>query len=330
MSNPASGWAWLVPPGAAQSAIAAADQGQWVRSLLLLGWSAVGIYGLAYVWHRMLNRLITQPEATSTKSATRMKPFTELRGWGPTAVVVRKELRMYLRDPRMRMVWTGGVIFIGILAASLLLGRTQIERLEGSPWLVMAAPVAVLFIGLPVALNQFGWERRAASYLFALPITARQLLVGKNIATAIALTIETVILTAVFAAITGGWSRVPYMPAILVTAMACQMAVGNLASVLTPLRLPDMGTDVFSQASEHGCLAIASQLISFFLIGILMVPPAVLFTLVEGFGVDRFNLWQVATASVVYGAVIYVTALGLSSVLLRRRLPEVLDWVKIN
>jgi hypothetical protein len=278
----------------------------------------------------MLTRLITQPEATATKSASRMKPFTDLAGWGPTAVVVRKELRMYLRDPRMRMVWTGGVIFIGILGATLLLGQTRLERLGASPWLVLAAPSAVLFVGLPVALNQFGWERRAASYLFALPITPQQMLVGKNVATMIALGLETAILTVTLAAITGGWSRVIYMPAILLTAVACQLAVGNLASVLTPLRLPDMGTDVFSQASEHGCLAITSQLVSFFMIGLLMVPPAVAFTLVEAFGATRFSLWQVSAVSVVYGVIIYLVALKLASMLLRRRMPEVLDWVRIN
>ncbi len=329
-ANPASGWAWLLPPGAAQTAITTAARGEWLLTIGLLGWSAASLVGLAYLWNRMLTRLITHPEATSTKSVARMKPFTELAGWGPTAVVVRKELRMYLRDPRMRMVWTGGVIFIGILGATLLLGQTRLDRLEATPWLVLAAPSAVLFVGLPVALNQFGWERRAASYLFALPITPRQLLVGKNIATTIALTIETAILTLTLAMITGGWSRVVYMPAILLTAVACQLAVGNLASVLTPLRLPDMGTDVFSQASEHGCLAIASQLVSFFLIGLLMVPPAVGFTLVEAFGATRFSLWQVAGVSMLYGAIIYFIGLKLAGFLLKRRMPEVLDWVRIN
>jgi hypothetical protein len=91
-----------------------------------------------------------------------------------------------------------------------------------------------------------------------------------------------------------------------------------------------MGTDVFSQASEHGCLAIASQLVSFFMIGLLMIPPAVAFTLVEAFGATRFSLWQVSVGSVLYGVIIYLVALKLASMLLRRRLPEVLDWVRIN
>ena len=326
---PARPWAWIFPPGAAQSAIIAATEGSYFTALGLLAWAVVTLRGLTAVWNRMLERLISQPEMTATKAASRMRPFTELRGWSATGVVVRKELRMYLRDPRMRMVWTGGVIFIGILGASLIVGSTQITALRASPWLVLAAPTTVLFVGLPIALNQFGWERRAASYLFALPIKPRDLLVGKNIAVAIGLTVETVVLTLSIAAVTQGWSRVIYMPFIMITAIGCQLAIGNLASVLTPLRLPDMGTDVFSQASEHGCLAIGSQLVSFFTIGLLMVPPAVAYTLVEAFGVERFTLWQVSAASVIYGAIIYTMSLALASRLLRRRLPEVLDWVRI-
>lgn len=330
LTHRATSWAWLTPPGAAQSAIVAADGGNILLAVLLLAWSAALLVGLGWVWNRMLQRLITEPESVATKSESRMKPLTELRGWGASAVVFRKELRMYLRDPRLRMVWTGGVIFVGIVAASLIVGSTQLDFFRESPWLVLAAPTAVLFVGLPVALNQFGWERRAASYLFVLPISGRQMLVGKNAATAVALSIETTIMTLMLATVTGGWSRLVYMPFILLTAIGCQMAVGNLASVLTPLRLPDMGTDVFSQASEHGLLAIGSQLVSFFLIGLLMVPPAIGYTLVEQFGVTRFNLWQVSIASILYGAMIYLAGLSTSSALLRRRLPEVLDWVKIN
>ncbi|MDH3307701.1 MAG: hypothetical protein OEO77_09325 [Acidimicrobiia bacterium] len=328
VAHPISSWAWLVPPGAAHAAILAAVEGRWLLAAGLLGWSLAGLAGLATIWFRLLNRLITQPEATTTRSASRMRPMTELAGWSAIGVIARKELRLYVRDPRLRMVWTGGVIFLGIIGASLLLGTTQIDILRRTPWMVMAAPTVVLFVGLPVALNQFGWERRAASFLFALPARPVQLLVGKNLATVVALTIETAALSLAIAGITGAWGRMLYVPAILITAMGCQLAVGNLSSVLTPLRLPDMGTDVFSQASEHGCLAIGSQVVSFFTIGILMVPPASAFVLAEWFP-DRVPPPLVATLSVVWGLTAYLISLAISSRLLRRRIPEVLAWVQV-
>ncbi len=328
LTHPISGWAWMVPPGAAHAAIIAAAEGRWLVVLPLLAWSVLGLAGLAALWFWLLDRLVTQPEATSTRSASRMRPMTDLAGWSAIGVIARKELRLYVRDPRLRMVWTGGVIFLGIIGASLLLGSTQIDLLRQSPWMVMAAPAVVLFVGLPVALNQFGWERRAASFLFALPARPVQLLVGKNLATVVALTIETAALSAAIAGITGAWSRMVYVPAILVTAIGCQLAVGNLASVLTPLRLPDMGTDVFSQASEHGCLAIGSQVVSFFTIGLLMVPPASAFVLAEWFP-ETVSAPLVAALSVVWGLTAYLISLALASRLLRRRIPEVLAWVQV-
>ncbi len=328
LAHPIDGWAWITPPGAAQAAVVAASSGRWAATIVFLIWSAGLLAGLASIWYLLLRRLTTQPEATSTRAESRMRSMTELAGWHTIGVVARKELRLYVRDPRLRMVWTGGVIFLGIIGASLLLGTTQIDILRRSPWMVMVAPAIVLFVGLPVALNQFGWERRAASFLFALPAKPSQLLLGKNLATVVALTVETTALALTIAAITGAWQRLAYVPAILITAIGCQLAIGNLASVLTPLRLPDMGTDVFSQASEHGCLAIASQLASFFTIGLLMVPPASAFVLSE-LVPDAVPAAWVAVGSVIWGLVVYLASLALSARLLRRRIPEVLAWVQV-
>ena len=60
------------------------------------------------------------------------------------------------------------------------------------------------------------------------------------------------------------------VPPLALTAIGCQLAVGNIVSVLAPLRLPDMGTDLFAQATEQGCLAITAQMVSFFIIGLLI------------------------------------------------------------
>ena len=258
-----------------------------------------------------------------------MRALTELRGWSTVGVIARKDLRHYVRDPRMRMVWTGGLIFVAVFVAALLVGATRLPILQRADWLVLATPTAVLFIGLPIALNQFGWERRAASFLFALPGGYRSILIGKNIATTFALGIETLGLTIIAAAITGGWAETAMVPALFITAVAAQLAVGNVASVLTPLRLPDMGTDVFSQASEHGCLAIGSQIVAFFIIGLLLVPTAIAVTL-SRLAPDAVPGWAVGAGSMVWGILVYLAGLAIATRLFRRRLPEILAWVQIT
>ena len=186
------------------------------------------------------------------------------------------------------------------------------------------------------AVPERDWERRAASFLFALPSSPAAVLMGKNLATTIALLVETMAMAVIAAWLTGGWSFLAWVPLIAVTAIGCQLAVGNLASVITPLRLPDMGSDVFSQSSEQGCLAVVSQLISFSVMGLLMVPVAVAWVLVAwdpesirgGLG-WLTNPAIVSVISVIWGAAMYAIGTSLAVRLVKRRLPEVLAWVEV-
>jgi hypothetical protein len=104
--------------------------------------------------------------------------------------------------------------------------------------------------------------------------------------------------------------------------------VGNIVSVLTPLRLPREGTDVFAQSTEQGCLAIVSQTLSFFTIGLLLVVPASVVTLTVAFN-QPLDPWIAAVSAVVWGVGIYSLSLWVASKLLRRRLPEVMAWVQV-
>src|SRR5690606_11306593 len=176
--------------------------------------------------------------------------------WGIVPNLARKELRFYIRDPRQRLVWTGTVIFVGLAVAGTVLGATGIYDVRGSQWAPLAAPILVLFVGLPIALNLFGWERNAASYLFVLPPRPAQLIMGKNVAVALALVAETLILAFAIGGFTGQWRWFPLVVPLTVAAIGAQLSVGNMVSVLTPLRLPREGTDVFAQSTEQGCLAI--------------------------------------------------------------------------
>ncbi len=328
LRHPMSPYAWLTPPGAAQQAIISAADGEFLLAAVFFGLTLAWLAIFVGLWHTMLQRLITQPELTTTRAASKMPALTDLRAWSAIGVMARKDLRLYVRDPRMRMVWTGGIIFIAVFAAALSVGATQMDVLRRSEWIVLATPAAVLFVGLPVALNQFGWERRAASFLFALPAVPRDLLVGKNVATVIALSMETAVLALIAATVTGGFHHLWLVPPIFIPAAGAQLAIGNIASVLTPLRLPDMGTDVFSQASEHGCLAISSQLISFFIIGMLLVPVAIAVTLSQ-LAPGAVYPWAVALGSIGWGLLVYWAGLTVSSRLLNRRMPEILKWVQV-
>ena len=323
-----SSWWWALPPVAAQQAAVAAAAGAWGQSVLALAISAVWLLLIISLWNRLLLRLVTTPESSPLGGSKRIRPtIADRRGWSPVIVVARKELLFYVRDPRLRMVWTGAVIFLGVIIATLLIGTTQLSDIQRARWLPLLGPMVVIFIGLPVALNQFGWERNASSFLFALPAGPRKLLIGKNLATGTALFLETMTLSVILAWVSGGGATLPMVPPLALTAIGCQLAVGNIVSVLAPLRLPDMGTDLFAQATEQGCLAIVAQMVSFFVIGLLMTLPASAYVLVVEFG-QNLNPVVVSLASLTWGAIIYSIGLWIAARVLGKRIPEMVALVQ--
>ncbi len=328
LTHPIMEWAALLPPVAAQRAMTEAAGARPAAALGFLAAAIIGLALLALLWRRVLGWLLTTPQEGS-RPASRARRLGMATGpWGMVATLARKELRFYVRDPRQRLVWTGTVIFVGLAIAGTVMGTTGAFDIRDDSWAPLAAPILVLFVGLPIALNLFGWERNAASYLFALPVKPHQILLGKNAAVAIALTVETAVLALGISLFTGHWGWIWLTGPLLVAAVGCQLAVGNIVSVLTPLRLPREGTDVFAQSTEQGCLAIVSQTVSFFTIGLLLVPPASVVALTVSYG-QVIPPWFTAVTTVVYGVLIYVFSLFVASRLLRRRLPEVLGWVQV-
>jgi ABC-2 type transport system permease protein len=322
-------WALLIPPVAAQKAMVDAAAGNAGSAVVALVAAAIGLVLLATAWKRLLGWLLTTPEQRSLPASRARRDGMATGPWGVVPTMARKEFRFYVRDPRQRLAWTGTVIFVGLAIGGVVMNATGLFDFRDREWAPLMAPILVLFVGLPIALNLFGWERNAASYLFVLPPKPRKLLLGKNVAVASALAIETAVLTIGLAWFSGHWRWVWLSVPLTIAAIGCQLAVGNLVSVIAPLRLPREGTDVFAQSTEQGCLAIISQTLSFFAIGILLVPPASMTVLTVDFN-EVINPWLTATASIAWGAILYLISLLLAGRLLRRRMPEVLAWVQVT
>ena len=327
-ASPILDWWALIPPVAAQKALLAAVEGEAAAAGLALVVAMVGLGVIALLWRGLLGWLLTTPVQQSRPALRARRWGMTVGPWGVIPTMARKELRFYVRDPRQRLVWTGTVIFVGLAIGGAVMNATGFFDLRERAWAPLAAPVLVLFVGLPIALNLFGWERNAASYLFVLPPKTHQILLGKNLAVATALVVETTLLTLGLAVFTSQWTWVWLVAPLTLAAIGCQLAVGNIVSVLTPLRLPREGTDVFAQSTEQGCLAIVSQTISFFAIGFMLVPPASAVVLTVGFG-QALAPWIAAVFAIGWGLALYAASLYVSSRLLRRRMPEVLAWVQV-
>lgn len=326
-SNPISAWWPLLPPVGLQRAITEAWGGMYASAFLSLAVAVAGLIAFAYLWRRLLNWMMTTPEQRAKPSRGGREGMA-IGPWGVIPTLARKELRFYVRDPRQRLVWTGTVIFVGLAIGGAVMNATGMFDIREREWAPLVAPILVLFVGLPIALNLFGWERNAASYLFVLPPRPRQILIGKNLAVASGLALETLVLSLGLAGFTGHWTWLWLVAPLTVAAIGCQLAVGNMVSVLTPLRLPREGTDVFAQSTEQGCLAIVSQTVSFFVIGVLLVVPASLVVLTVDFG-QVLSPWITALVSILWGVGLYAISLFVAGRILHRRMPEVLAWVQV-
>jgi ABC-2 type transport system permease protein len=328
LQHPLSSSAWWLPPVAAQRSIIEAGNGRWELALALLAVAAGWLLLIVAGWSHLIERLTTTPEATTAPYARRNgHGLARLPGWSVPLLIARKEVRFYLRDPRQRMVWTGAIIFLGVIAASVIVGTATLTLLRSSVWLPLLGPLVVIFVGLPVALNQFGWERNAASFLFALPARPIHMILGKNLATSAAVLLETVTLSIILSGVAGAWRVMWLIPALALTAVACQLAVGNIVSVVAPLRLPNVGSDMFAQASEQGCLSIGAQVVSFFVIVVLMIGPVSAFALVVTFG-QALSPWIAIGGSLLWGLIVYSTGLFISTKILSHRMPEMVALVQ--
>lgn len=320
---------WAIPPVGVAHAISSAWSGAWLESIVALMVAAAWIGTIGVAWERTLRWMLVTPKQEAASRSHRRRTGFRRGVWTVPLIMARKELRFYWRDPRQRLVWTGTVIFVGLAIAGIVVGSAGMARFRNSEWLPMLAPILVLMVGLPIALNQFGWERNAASYLFALPAKPRSVILGKNLAAVTGLLAEAIFLGALLAWFSSSWRWFGLVPAIAFGAIACLLAVGNVVSVLAPLRLPREGTDMFAQATEQGLLALVSQVISFFSIGLLLVVPAAVTVLTVSFG-QPIPGWFAAVFSILWGLILYSISLGLSGWLLKKRVPEVVGWVQVS
>jgi ABC-2 type transport system permease protein len=203
LDTPIARWWPLLPPVAAQKAILDAGDGQIAIALVTLAAATTGLVVMALLWRRLLGWLLSTPVQQNRPAARARRGGMTIGPWGVVQTLARKELRFYIRDPRQRLVWTGTVIFVGLAIGGAVMNTTGFFDLRDRAWAPLIAPILVLFVGLPIALNLFGWERNAASYLFVLPAKPHQILLGKNLAVATALVIETIVLTLGLAFFTG-------------------------------------------------------------------------------------------------------------------------------
>jgi ABC-2 type transport system permease protein len=231
-----SGWHWL--PWSAASQVLT---GGPLPLLTLLLWC-----GAAYLFGRsQFERSLRFDADAARATAVRARP--ERRRWSeralevfatmmpdPLAAGVEKEVRALSRSPRFRMVFMMGFTFGLLVWLPMIFGRSSGGFMTGH-FLTLVSVYALALLGQASYLNAFGFDRSAAQIYFVAPVPVRQMILAKNIAAALCIVLEVLLVTGV------SLIFVPIPPArvadaFLATAVCALylLSAGNLMSVKYP------------------------------------------------------------------------------------------------
>ncbi|MGC8793473.1 MAG: hypothetical protein ACP5U2_08790 [Bryobacteraceae bacterium] len=200
----------------------------WLTAALLFGW---------FQFVRSL-RLDAIELAVRSGAAPRRAKAIRAGSWigrlapDPLAVVLEKELRSLARSPRFRLVFLMGFSFGFLIWAPL--ARRQGGFTEGYP--VLVSIYAVLLLSEVLFWNAFGFDRAAAQLWFIVPAPFRCVLVAKNLAGALLVTVELTVVLAVCRILGAPLSMLKVVEVYSVALTLCLylLAGGNLSSLRFP------------------------------------------------------------------------------------------------
>ncbi len=155
----------------------------------------------------------------------------------PIGAMVEKEIRSLSRTPRFRLVFIMGFSF-GLIVWLPTTFRSPGARggVMTDNFLTVVSIYALILLGQVSYWNAFGFDRSAAQVYFSLPVPFSKALAGKNIAAAIFICIEIVlviVVTLLFRIPLAGLKIVEAI-AVSLTAGLYLLAMGNLSSVHFP------------------------------------------------------------------------------------------------
>lgn len=274
----------LLPPGLAASSLARALEGNHPQALGSL--ALLAVYCFASLWFLVL-RLKAQYSGENLSEAA-ARPAAPVRrtgiqlGWsfpglsGRLAAVVEKEFHYLSRS--------GPVLFTLIMPVVILLifrvtpanaARDQSFLLRAPDFAFPVGAAYSMLILTNILYNAFGADGPGIQVLYLLPVHFREILVGKNLAYAIVLAFEMLLVWVATALIYR-----PPAPGITVATLAgvlfaffANLAAGNLLSLYTPKKFDTavLGRQRLPTATVFASLGIQIAVLG---LGALVLIPA--------------------------------------------------------
>ncbi len=329
---------WL-PPGAAAKAIEQASIGAWGGSLLWLGYSALWVGLIAFLWWQVTHRLITgdgfligggrTAEKAKTAQPKEAKNGRRFWQWIPADIraIAVKDLKLRWRIPQSRI----GLVYMYLLPVFAAVYPLFFGSTEGrfSPQIVNAVVVGgtvvySLLIFWANGQNMLGWELHGLPMLLLSPIPRQRLFIGKTLSLFVMNGIPIIVLSIIALIREPSLISISLIPTVIGLALACTAVILNFSALFPyPVNIESQsGQNPF--AGGGGCLTgMANGTLMPFLIGLVSLPGLIPLGLALWQGWDWLALIG-AIITPIYGAMLFWYGSSLAGRLLTQREPEVL------
>lgn len=347
---------WL-PPGMAARAIILAHTGQPLQALIWLAALAALTPALVVIWAWTLDRSVTTAEIGGAPAPMRrrtpsipLNPSARVRAalgldsagatsaqrrWRPSFLspasmaIAVKDLRYAWRDPQIKASLLSSLVLLFVVFAPDVLrsgGSSDYfsQRLAG--YQPLLAPLPALLIVLTLSLNALGLERQGLQTLFLTPARPRDILWGKNLAVGIIAFAAQVSLIIAVAIVSSDWSTVPLALIEGAAATLTLLGVGNITSILLPLRVRGLHAGANNISSENGCLRSVISLVALWGTLFALLPVYILLLAPALIDHREFLLFS-APLALLYGLALYQIATLLIAPRLLKRGPELLALI---
>ena len=329
------------PTGANARAIEQAVQGSWLSALLWLGYSAVLLVVLTWIWFQLMNRLATgggflignRPKEEKEKQVVKRSNGRSLLNLLPDdiASLVRKEFRSVWRIPQRRVGLIQGFLLpLFMLGPFLFSGSNISGGLSVIPsWIGLTIPVYALFLFWANSQNMLSWEGRGLPSLLLTPQPRWRLFIAKCLVMALISSVPFLLIGGAAALFISNWIATAGVITGLGMGIA-SLAVTAVGSVLFPMPInldSKSNRSPFQSGGNFrtGCATITLVPISIAVVGL---PPAVLLGLAFFFDLPWLGIAS-APFSLIYGAAVLYGGCRLAGNLLQEREPELVATMKL-
>ena len=237
----------IVPPGLAADAIAQALYPRFMPSFTSFALLCGFVLVIAYSLHVRLQAQYRGENLSEVARSTQPKDRSLRLGWtlpglaAPVAAVFEKEIRYLLRSGPMLLTLIMPIFVLILLRfGALNAGRQSGAGFTHLPDMAFPAAAAYTLLMLTnLVCNSFGGDAGGIQFLFASPVSFREIVLAKNLTHASILAMEAIV----------AWTAVSFLygrPALPVTiatlagllfAAPLNFSAGNLLSVYAPKKL---------------------------------------------------------------------------------------------